>query len=82
MRVTGLIILFTIWNIIGVIVLAFSARIGYDLELDRLNPIYIYKDRKVNWFGCFCFTLLFNLLCPVATFCYWFVKLCTVGRKH
>jgi hypothetical protein len=82
MAIEKIIILFILWNAIGIFILGFSARIGYAIEVQRLNPIHIYKDRRVNWFGCFWLTLMFNLLCPVLTFSYWFYKLCTVGRKY
>ena len=46
-----------------------------------LNPITIYKNHKVNVFGCIVLTLFCNItLCPAAI-CYWFYKLCTVGRR-
>ena len=48
---------------------------------NMLNPIAIYKNQKLNVFGCIVLTLLGNiLLCPAAPF-YWFYKLCTVGRR-
>jgi hypothetical protein len=46
------------------------------------NPIYNYKAwNKMNWFGVIFFTLLLNIVCPVFSLCYWFYKLCTVGRE-
>lgn len=78
----AIIVLFVIWNFVGLFILGMSSRIGYILEVDRLNPIYIYKDRRVNWFGAFVVALIMNALCPIVSVIYWFSKLCTVGRKY
>lgn len=70
------------WNMLGLIVLSW---IPYTRNTDSLhnifNPKGIYNNINVNWFGCLLLTVLFNLLCPVMTICYWFVQLCTFGRK-
>ena len=47
---------------------------------ERMNPIFLYKHSRVNWFGAAMLGLFANLLCPVGTIIYWFYKLCTVGR--
>jgi hypothetical protein len=49
--------------------------------LEFVNPIWLYKKYKVNWFGAGLITILFNILSLPFAFCYWFYKLCTVGRK-
>lgn len=49
--------------------------------LEFVNPIYLYKKYKVNWFGAVLITILFNILCLPFACCYWIYKLCTVGRK-
>ena len=77
-----ILLLFIIWNIIGIFIFGMSARIGYCLETARLNPVYIYNDRSVNWFGAVVIALFMNVLCPVISIIYWFSKLCTIGRKH
>lgn len=46
-----------------------------------VNPIHIHKYNKVNWFGTFIVALIYNALCPIGSVCYWFYKLCTIGRK-
>ena len=72
-----------LWNLIGVFILGITSDHGECLSTWRLNPIDIYQCfKKVNYFGCFWLTLLFNLICPVVSVCYWFYKLCTVGRKN
>ena len=45
-----------------------------------LNPLIIYKERRVNIFGCIMLTIGGHLLCPWIAPFYWFYKLCTVGR--
>jgi hypothetical protein len=46
-----------------------------------VNPIVIYKNIPVNWFGVILLTIILNLLFPPISICYWFYKLVTVGRK-
>ena len=46
-----------------------------------VNPIHIYKYNHVNWFGAIIVALIYNALCPICSVCYWFYKLCTVGRR-
>ena len=48
---------------------------------EAVNPLWIYKSYNVNWFGAMCLCILFHLLAPVYAICYWFYKLCTVGRE-
>ena len=46
------------------------------------NPYWSYKYHKeVNMFGAIMLSLLYTALCPFAALCYWFYKLCTVGRR-
>lgn len=82
MSTRAITVLLVIWNLVGLFILGISSRIGYMLEVDRLNPVYIYKNHKVNWFGAFVVALLMNALCPIVSIIYWFIKLCTVGRKY
>ena len=51
------------------------------INLENLNPAYVYKHRKVNWFGAICICIFGGLLCPMGAIGFWFYKLCTVGRK-
>ena len=76
-----------LWNIIGGFVWIVACRPGpskfytetYGVEF--LNPFWIYKNIKVNFFGMFVLCIIFNLVCPIVSFIYWFYKICTVGRK-
>ena len=46
------------------------------------NPYYSYKyHERVNWFGAIMLSLLYTALCPIGAICYWFYKLCTIGRR-
>ena len=82
----GIIIAIVIfWNIVGLIIkcLLFqstSGPIGLSDGFEYVNPVFIYKNTRVNWFGAIILTLYYSLLCPIGTVCYWFYKLCTVGR--
>lgn len=74
------IILFA-WNLFGFIILTnwvLEGPLGFS---HILTPTGLYKYYKVNYFGCFCLTLLANLLCPLFTIGFWFYKLCIIGRK-
>ena len=46
-----------------------------------VNPIWIYKRFKVNWFGTIFLMIVFNILALPFAIGYWFYKLCTVGRN-
>ena len=45
------------------------------------NPKWIYKHTKTNWFGTALLTSLVNVIFGPTALCYWFYKLCTVGRR-
>ena len=47
-----------------------------------INPINVYRLNEVNVFGCILLTILGNIMFPYYAICYWFYKLCTVGRKR
>ena len=81
-----LIIGFVCWQVVGGLFWLITAMKGKGacstcLGVEFVNPIWIYKHYKVNYFGCLMMTILYNLVCPMLSFCYWFYKLCTVGRK-
>ena len=46
-----------------------------------LNPVYLYRRFRVNWFGLAVLTIVLNVLIAPVALCYWFYKLCTVGRR-
>ena len=51
-----------------------------DMETD-FNPIRVYKENNVNWFGCIMLVLLAHILFLPIAIIYWFYKLCTCGRR-
>jgi hypothetical protein len=46
-----------------------------------LNPCFIYRHVKVNWFGAVFLALIANIALPIIAIIYWFYKLCTAGRR-
>lgn len=83
------IILFILWNILGgvfgivtmVCHTGTEGAIAQSEGLEFVNPIFVYKHNRVNWFGAIVVASAYGLVCPIATLGYWFYKLCTVGRK-
>ena len=63
-----------VWWIVAV---EMSGEIG----LCFCNPRWIYNHTKTNWFGTALLTILANTAFGPAALCYWFYKLCTVGRR-
>ena len=52
-----------------------------NVGLQWINPIVIYNNVHVNWFGCIVLTILAHIVAGPWACLYWFYKLCTVGRK-
>lgn len=78
-----------IYHIVGIIVLCYyenKSRV-YDDNIFAcyLNPVWLYQNYKINYFGCLVLTILFNIACPLLSITYWtckFIKwLFTVGRR-
>ena len=79
-----MIISFIIWNLFGGFiqyVVAYNYSLNSNPSYRILNPFFIYNYHRVNVFGAIVVALFYNLLCPVISMCYWFYKLCTVGRQ-
>ena len=49
--------------------------------LTFLQPDIIYHNTKLNYFGVGVVCLVLNLFYLPMALCYWFYKLCTVGRR-
>lgn len=85
MAINNVLGILVLWSVAGIIIefiaWLFVDFIDFEQGLNWLSPLYIYDKVKVNWFGCLLLTILVNALCPLATFCYWFYRLCKVGRK-
>ena len=81
----------SVWCIIGLGILkgyednSINYSSYHDPLFAYLNPVWLYENYNINFFGAFLLMLLFNLICPAVTIIYWFCKLikfiCTVGRK-
>ena len=70
---------FVMWIVLGA---CFNVQvIGYASGIEFVNPLVIYNQTRVNWFGAFFLATLYGVMCPIATLIYWLYKLCTVGRK-
>jgi hypothetical protein len=50
-------------------------------NLTFLQPNIIYHNTKLNYFGVGVVCLALNLFYLPMALCYWFYKLCTVGRR-
>lgn len=46
-----------------------------------LRPDIIYHNTKLNYFGVGVVCLVLNLFFLPLALCYWFYKICTVGRR-
>lgn len=82
----NILLLMFLWNAIGffilcVVAIECSSVLSRAKGLEFVNPCWIYKNYRVNYFGTMVVSLIYNLVCPIASICYWFYKLCTVGRK-
>ena len=55
---------------------------GDEIGLQWINPIVIYNNVHVNWFGCIVLTILAHIIAGPWACLYWFYKICTVGRKQ
>ena len=65
------------------VVLGLSITDGYgDNGFAWLNPLFIYRYAKVNWFGAGFIALVANAAFPIIAIIYWMYKLCTVGRRY
>lgn len=69
------------WNIIGGFIDIIIAGNSYADGWELVNPYWVYHyNKSVNWFGAIMLALGYAILCPIGALCYWFYKLCTVGR--
>ena len=87
MEVWEIILGVCIWNLVGFVAWIILGNcfdiqvIKYSFGIEFVNPLIIYKQTRVNWFGAILLAVIYGVMCPVATFVYWLYKLCTVGRK-
>ena len=75
-----------LWHIVGFVMWlvlggCFNVQvIKYASGIEFVNPLVIYKQTRVNWFGAILLAMIYGIMCPIATLIYWLYKLCTVGR--
>ena len=65
-------------NIVGLFILLILSIDGANFSF--VNPIVIYDNIRVNWFGAWLLAITINVLLPVVAIPYWIYKICTVGR--
>lgn len=82
-----IILLLLVWHTLGALILCFTPFTPLSVPskaagFEFVNPVFIYNNTKVNWFGAVVLMLFFSFLCPIGAIGYWFYKLCVVGRKE
>ena len=78
-------LLLLVWHTFGALILSFgpvNSLFNMAKGMEFVNPIFIYKHSKVNWFGAIMLMIFYSIFLPIGTVAYWFYKLCTVGRKE
>ena len=68
-------------GLINMFIMAACLDNGDVVGLQWINPIVIYNNVSVNWFGCIVLTILAHIAAGPWVIFYWFYKLCTIGRK-
>ena len=75
----GLFVAWTVVNIFAVFILAVTSVDGVNPSF--VNPIVIYNNIKINWFGAWLLAIMCNVALPAIAIPYWIYKICTVGRE-
>ena len=71
--------LFIAWIVVNVLSW-FPLGMEDDANPSFVNPIVIYNNIKVNWFGAWLLAIVCNVVFPFVAIPYWIYKICTVGR--
>lgn len=71
----------TLWAVAMLVAYFFIDSAWVTDELNFLQPNIIYHNTKLNYFGTGVVCLALNLFFLPIALCYWFYKLCTVGRR-
>ena len=78
----GLTIGLTLWFTFGLIICIAWSLVKNTDGWELCNLYWAYKyHQDVNWFGAIMLSLSYTALFPIGAVCYWFYKLCTVGRR-
>ena len=75
-----LIILYATTHVIAMVFCLITEAYNYN-GFAWVNPLFIYRNAKVNWFGASLLALIANVSIPCCAILYWVYKLCTVGRE-
>lgn len=74
--------LFTAWIVANILAVFILGRLSVDgANPSFVNPIVIYDNINVNWFGAWLLAVVCNVVLPAIAIPYWIYKVCTVGRK-
>lgn len=70
-----------LWQVVGGFFCCFFAYCANADGWELANPYWVYQyNKSVNWFGAAVLALMYTAICPAGALCYWFYKLCTIGR--
>lgn len=76
------VVLCMLWLLVGFVVCIVWACEKDTDGWEMCNPYWSYRYHEgVNVLGAILLSLLYTILCPIGAVCYWFYKLCTVGRR-
>ena len=70
-----------VYILLNTMLMCFVHDESWDIIPELINPIVMYKRKKVNYFGCFVLTLVSHILFAPFAIGYWLYKLCTIGRR-
>lgn len=81
-------VFFAVDIVINISILIFVMDDNWELLPELFNPIVIYREHKVNYFGCFMLMIFYHAIFSPFAIGYWvymlgkfFMWLCTVGRR-
>ena len=74
-----ILILLGVWTVLQISVILDVVRTSYGFSI--VNPMVIYNNIKVNWFGAVILAIIINIFLPAIAIMYWMYKLCTIGRN-
>lgn len=79
---TNIVVIVALWFIFGFMIIAIWSNEKNADGFELCNPYWAYHYHKsVNWIGATMLSLLYTAFCPIGALCYWFYKLCTIGRR-
>lgn len=76
--ISNILFILAVLNVIVLLFIVFNADEGFNFSF--VNPMVIYDNCMVNWFGAWLLAIVLNILLPIVSIPYWIYKICTVGR--